>query len=191
MNTERIIICLNEDGTFKAASAQDFGGLPFPISLDELQKLGLGGLAEIEALNAAHATEVGNLRIDFEAAATLRKETLEKHAAEIEKLKADHADEWKQNAADLEHLERTAEKCAKVDQERYKKLEAEFAAYRSAAETAAKAAKAAIADQSLDDTATVAKIDEITTAVLMPVEERRKQEALAKIAAIKKEAGLE
>jgi len=54
---ERIIITLNEDGTFRGASSQDFAGIPVPISEAGLgtvgEAIGATALAEIERLNTA------------------------------------------------------------------------------------------------------------------------------------------
>lgn len=53
---ERIIITLNEDGTFRGASSQDFAGIPIPLSESDLgtigEKVGEASLVEIESLNA-------------------------------------------------------------------------------------------------------------------------------------------
>ena len=78
MNIERIIICFHEDGTLKEASAQDYAGLPAPISADQLAKLKLGNVAEIDALRlqlTESQTEV-----------TALKATITKHEAESDAL---------------------------------------------------------------------------------------------------------
>lgn len=61
MTTERIIICFHPDGTFRGASATDYGGQPVEISASEIPSLGidiaaLARIAELEAEIAALQT---------------------------------------------------------------------------------------------------------------------------------------
>ncbi|MEI8044232.1 MAG: hypothetical protein WCL11_22670 [Verrucomicrobiota bacterium] len=42
MTTERITITFNEDGSFRGASATDFGGLPTPVDTAQLHALNPG-----------------------------------------------------------------------------------------------------------------------------------------------------
>ena len=52
MTTERIIICFHPDGTFRGASATDYGGQPVEISALELPNLGIdiAALARVSEL---------------------------------------------------------------------------------------------------------------------------------------------
>ena len=68
MKIERIIITLNEDGTFRGASSQDFGGLPVPIAEVGLGEIGKAIGGSLLAAVAAKEAEIAALA-DFKTRA--------------------------------------------------------------------------------------------------------------------------
>ena len=73
---ERIVITFNEDGSFRGASAQDFGNAPTPIDVAQLEALST-------QINAAALAENDSLKGERDVANDLKAQAEQERDSEI------------------------------------------------------------------------------------------------------------
>ena len=95
MNIERIIITLNPDGTFRGASATDFGGLPVHLEPEQLEKVA-------PSINAASLVRIEEAEAALTAAKSEAEAALTAAKSEAEAAKAALAEKEAYQAAMVE-----------------------------------------------------------------------------------------